>query len=160
MNPNFNLFNQVSEFLSTEADMLDNREYQNWLKLWSASGTYIVPVDANAPDYKNSLNVAYDDEHMRQLRVERLEGGEAVSTVVALPTVRLISGIRITSASDEKVSVRCAYCLYENKGGDLRPYPAQVEFALVPNGDSFLIEKKLVKLLRAGQYLATISYIF
>ena len=160
MNNNTILFNQVSEFLSMEADMLDHREYQDWLKLWSPSGVYIVPADFTATDYKNALNVAYDDEHMRQLRVERLEGGEAVSTAVALPTVRLISGVRITDVSDQRISVRCSYCLYENKGGDLRPYPAQAEFELVPSDGSFLIEKKLVKLLRAGQYLATISYIF
>lgn len=160
MNINTDLFNRVSEFLSTEADMLDHREYQDWLKIWSPNGLYIVPVDVNATDYKDALNVAYDDEHMRQLRVERLEGGEAVSTAIALPTVRLISGIRITEASESQITVRYSYCLYENKGGDLRPYPAQVEFVLVPSDDSFLIEKKLVKLLRASQYLATISYIF
>ncbi len=140
--------------------MLDHKEYQDWLELWSPSGLYIVPVDANSDDYENALNVAYDDEHMRQLRVERLEGGEAVSTAVALPTVRLISGVRILESSDEQVVVRCSYCLYENKGGDLRPYPAQAEFVLRPQDDSFLIEKKLVKLLRASQFLATISYIF
>lgn len=160
MNTNTNLFNQVSEFLSLEADMLDHKEYQDWLTLWSPTGLYIVPVDANAGDYQNALNVAYDDEHMRQLRVERLEGGEAVSTATALPTVRMISGVRIIDSSDEQVSVRCSYCLYENKGGDLRPYPAQAEFILVPKDGSFLIERKVVKLLRAGQYLATISYIF
>ena len=160
MTINKQLFNQVSEFLSTEADMLDHREYQDWLKLWQPDGLYIVPVDVNADDYKNTLNIAYDDEHMRQLRVERLEGGEAVSTAVAMPTVRSISALRIVSASEEEVTVRCSYMLYENKEGDLRPYPAKAEFVLVPNGDSFLLKKKLVKLMRASQYLATISYIF
>ena len=160
MNINNQLFNQVFEFLSTEADMLDHREYQDWLKLWQPDGLYIVPVDVNADDYKNALNVAYDDEHMRQLRVERLEGGEAVSTIVAMPTVRSISAVRIINASDDEVTVRCSYMLYENKGGDLRPYPAKAEFVLVPNGSSFLLKKKLVKLMRASQYLATISYIF
>ena len=160
MTINTQLFNQVSDFLSTEADMLDHREYQDWLKLWQPDGLYIVPVDVNADDYKNTLNVAYDDEHMRQLRVERLEGGEAVSTAVAMPTVRSISALRIVSASDQEITVRCSYMLYENKEGDLRPYPAKAEFVLVPNGDSFLLKKKLVKLMRASQYLATISYIF
>ena len=160
MTINTQLFNQVSDFLSTEADMLDHREYQDWLKLWQPDGLYIVPVDVNADDYKNTLNIAYDDEHMRQLRVERLEGGEAVSTAVAMPTVRSISALRIVNASDEEVTVRCSYMLYENKEGDLRPYPAKAEFVLVPNGDSFLLKKKLVKLMRASQYLATISYIF
>lgn len=160
MKNNIDLFNQISEFLAKEADMLDHKEYQNWLKLWSPSGLYIVPVDTNSNDYRNALNIAYDDEHMRQLRVERLEGGEAVSTAIALPTVRVISGVRILEASDEKVNVRCAYCLYENKGGDLRPYPGHVEFSLIPKDSSFLLEKKLVKLQKASQYLATISYIF
>ncbi|MBL4672476.1 MAG: hypothetical protein JKX81_09480 [Arenicella sp.] len=160
MNTNIDLFNQVSGFLSTEADMLDHKEYQDWLKLWSPSGLYIVPVDVTADDYKNALNVAYDNDHMRQLRVERLEGGEAVSTATALPTVRLISGIRIVEASAEQVTVRYSYCVYENKAGDLRPYPGQVEFVLIPRDGSFLIERKLVKLLRVSQYLATISYIF
>jgi len=124
MTINNQLFNQVSEFLSIEADMLDHREYQDWLKLWQPDGLYIVPVDVNADDYKNALNVAYDNEHMRQLRVD------------------------------------CSYMLYENKAGDLRPYPAKAEFVLVPNGSSFLLKKKLVKLMRSSQYLATISYIF
>ena len=160
MTINNQLFNQVSEFLSTEADMLDHREYQDWLKLWQPDGLYIVPVDVNADDYKNALNVAYDNEHMRQLRVERLEGGEAVSTAVAMPTVRSISAVRIINASDDEVTVRCSYMLYKNKAGDLRPYPAKAEFVLVPNGSSLLLKKKLVKLMRASQYLATISYIF
>lgn len=160
MNKNIELFNQVQAFLSIESDMLDHKEYQEWLSLWSEAGVYIVPVDVTAPDYKNSLNVAYDDDHMRKLRVERLQGGEAVSVSSALPTVRLISGVRVLSDENDLVTVRCSYCLYENKAGDLRPYPGQVEFVLKRNGDSFLIERKLVKLLRASQYLATISYIF
>lgn len=140
--------------------MLDHKEYQEWLKLWSPSGLYIVPVDLNTDDYSNALNIAYDDEHMRQLRIERLESGEAVSTQSAMSTVRNVSGIRITGVENDLLNVRCAYCLYENKSGDLRPYPASVEFVLKRQGDSFLIEKKLVKLLRASQYLATISYLF
>ena len=153
-------YNQVVEFLNAEADMLDHKEYQHWLALWSPTGRYIVPVDPNAEDYLNTLNVAYDDEHMRRMRVERLEGGEAVSTHMALPTVRTVSRIRILATEDNRVHVRCAYCLYENKGGDLRPYPADVEFILEKTRDGFLIEQKLVRLLRSGQYLATISYLF
>ncbi|MFT6045566.1 MAG: 3-phenylpropionate/cinnamic acid dioxygenase small subunit [Arenicella sp.] len=160
MTQNIELLNQVQAFLSTEADMLDHKEYDDWLSLWADTGLYIVPVDVNTPDYKNKLNVAYDDDHMRKLRIERLQGGEAMSANAALPTVRLFSGVRVLSDEGDLVTVRCSYCLYENKGGDLRPYPAQLEFMLKRNGDSFLIEKKLVKLLRASQYLATISYIF
>lgn len=154
------LFHQVAEFLNAEADMLNHREYQDWLSLWSPSGLYIVPIDAAVADYKNTLNIAYDDQHMRQLRVQRLESGEAMSISDGLSTVRLISAMRITGVAGDTVKTRCAYCLYENKNADLRIYPAQVEFVLRHHQDSFLIEKKIVKLLRANQYLATVSYIF
>jgi 3-phenylpropionate/cinnamic acid dioxygenase small subunit len=143
-----------------EADMLDHKEYESWLSLWSPTGLYVVPVNVDAPDFKNTLNIAYDDGHMRKLRVERLLGGEAMSAASALPTVRLISGVRIVNDENGFVTVRYSYCLYENKQDKLRTYPAQIEFVLKRNGDSFLIENKLVKILRARQYMSTISYIF
>ncbi|MDB4512107.1 hypothetical protein N9060_01455 [Arenicella sp.] len=160
MNTNIEIFNRVNAFLNAEADLLDNRLYQDWLSLWSESGLYIVPVDTQAKDFKNTLNIAYDDHHMRLLRVERLTGGESVSVISAQPTSRSISALRIISDENDLVTVRCSYCLYENKAGDLRHYPGSAEFVLKRNGDSFLIKKKLVKLLRASQFLATISYIF
>lgn len=151
---------KVSEFLSREADMLDYKEYQDWLRLWTDKGLYIVPTDATKADYKNSLNIAYDDAHMRALRVERLEGGEAVSTLLQQPTIRTLSRVRVIKEEDGLVYVRCAYSLSENKKGHIRVYPANVDFVLKPNGDDFLIENKTVKLLLANDHLATISYIF
>lgn len=151
---------KVTEFLSREADMLDYKEYQDWLQLWSPTGIYIVPTDPNQVDFKNALNIAYDDAHMRALRVERLESGEAVSTLSHQPTIRTVSRIRVLKEQDGMIYVRCGYCLYENQKGSVRPYPANVEFVLKPTSDGFLIENKTVKLLMASDYLATISYIF
>lgn len=151
---------RVSEFLNREADMLDHKEYQDWLALWSDSGIYIVPTDPDSKDFKNSLNIAYDDAHMRALRVERLESGEAVSTLLQKNTIRTLSRIRVLKEEDGLVYARCAYKLSENKKGTVRVYPASIEFVLKDNGDGFLIENKTVKLLLANDHLATISYIF
>ena len=142
MKQNLELFNQVSAFVNLEADMLDHKEYSDWLSLWSDDGLYVVPVDPTTNEYKNALNIAYDDAEMRRLRVARLESGEAVSTKNTTPTVRSVSRIRIVKQEGDNIFVRCAYCLYESKKDDLRPYPANVDFILVKTVDGFLIQEK------------------
>jgi len=154
------LLADVSAFLSVEADMLDNKEYKQWIDLWVESGLYIVPVDHTATDYANSLNVAYDDHEMRELRIERLTSGEAVSTQLAQKTVRTLSRFRILDDIDGIVRVRCAYCLYENNKNGVRTYPANLQFKLVRDGGSFKIVEKVVKVMQSAQHLTTVNYLF
>lgn len=154
------LLADVSAFLNIEADMLDNKEYNQWLDLWLESGLYIVPVDHTLTDYANSLNVAYDDHEMRQLRVERLTSGEAVSTQLSEKTVRTLSRFRVLDDIDGVVRVRCAYCLFENNKTGLRTYPANLQFKLVRDGGSFKIVEKIVKVMKSSQHLTTVNYIF
>lgn len=160
MTLNTHLLADVTAFLSLEADMLDNKEYQQWLDLWQETGLYIIPVDHAATDYANTLNVAYDDNEMRQLRIERLTSGEAVSTQLVEKTVRTLSRFRILDDIDGVVRVRCAYCLYENNKNGVRTYPANLQFKLVRDGDSFKIAEKVVKIMKSSQHLTTVSYLF
>lgn len=76
MKIDLNLLSEVTAFIWAEADMLDHSEHDTWLKLWNEKGVYIIPIDPNLTDYENNLNYAYDDHHMRQLRVERLKMGK------------------------------------------------------------------------------------
>ncbi len=160
MKLNSQLLTDVTAFLNIEADMLDNKEYQEWLDLWLESGLYIVPVDHNTTDYANTLNVAYDDHEMRHLRIERLTGGNAISTQLGEKTVRTLSRVRILDDDEGIVKARCAYSLYENNKNGLRCYPANVEFKLVRDGDSFKIAQKVVRVMKSSQHLTTVSYLF
>lgn len=154
------LLADVSAFLNIEADMLDNKEYQEWLDLWLETGLYIIPVEHTATDYANTLNVAYDNDEVRKLRVERLMSGEAVSTQNIEKTVRTLSRFRILDDIDGVVCVRCAYCLYENNKNGLRTYPANVQFKLIRDGDSFKIVEKIIKVMKSSQHMTTVSYLF
>ena len=120
---------------------------------------YIVPVDHAEKDYKNSLNVAYDDGDMRRMRTIRLNSGEAISTEISNFTVRTLSRFRILD-EDDLITVRCAYCLYENNKNGVRHFPADVQFKLRRHGNSFLIEEKVIHVMKSDEYLTTISYLF
>ena len=150
----------VVDFINLEADLLDHKSYSEWLQLWTKSGLYIVPVDIHAVDFANTLNFAYDDDEMRQLRVTRLQSGESMSSLALDKTVRQVSRIRVLEENDQRLRVRCAMTLHEVRAGTLLTYPGDVEFELVKHPDGLKIDKKIVRLLHAASHLATVAFIF
>ncbi|MNE59500.1 hypothetical protein D3C80_1545970 [compost metagenome] len=60
---------------------------------------------------------------------------------------------------DGVVSVRCAQNLREFRKDMLKHYSADLEYRLVRSGDSFKIQRKLIKLINSTDTLAGIGYI-
>jgi 3-phenylpropionate/cinnamic acid dioxygenase small subunit len=156
---NTNLLSQVSAFIWQEADMLDHGEYVSWLDLWTPDGLYIIPIDPAEKDFLNTLNYAYDNHAMRAKRVYRLGSGESISTVPTARTIRSTSRFRILAESGERISVRCAQNLSEFKKETLRHYTADITFELIKSGDSFKIDRKVIRLINADDALQGIAYI-
>lgn len=139
--------------------MLDYSEFDAWLALWAPKGTYIIPIDPDETDLENTLNYAYDNHHMRELRVKRLTSGESISTSPRARTVRTLSRFRLLSDADGVVTVRCAQNLREFRKDMLKHYTADITFELLRDGDSFTIQRKLIKLINSTDTLAGIGYI-
>ena len=156
---NVELITQVSAFIWQEADMLDHGEYAQWLESWTPDGLYIVPIDPQETDFANTLNYAYDNAAMREKRVARLGSGESISTTPVPRTVRSVSRFRVLSTDGTNVTVRCAQELREFRKDVLKHYSADVTFDLVRSGGSFLIKRKIVRLINSTDTLQGIGYI-
>lgn len=156
---NLQLLAQVTAFIWQEGDMLDHGEYDAWLSLWSDKGVYVIPINPTEEDFENSLNYAYDDAHMREKRVVRLNGGESISTSPAPRTVRTLSRFRVLFEDDAYVTVRCAQNLREFRKDTLKHYSADIVYELERHADSFRIQRKLIRLINADDALAGIGYI-
>ncbi|MFX7784984.1 aromatic-ring-hydroxylating dioxygenase subunit beta, partial [Acinetobacter baumannii] len=79
------------------------KDYAAWQALWTEDGYYVVPIDPDTTDYAASLNYAYDNAHMRKIRIERLTSGHAMSAVDAAATVRTVSRFVPVHLSEELV---------------------------------------------------------
>lgn len=156
---NIELITQVSAFIWQEADMLDHGEYGPWLESWTADGLYIVPIDPQETDYANTLNYAYDNAAMREKRVARLGSGESIATTPVPRTIRAMSRFRILSNDGTNITVRCAQNLREFRNDVVKGYDADVIYDLVRTGASFLIRRKIVRLLNSTDSLQGIGYI-
>ena len=156
---NTELIHQVAAFIWQEADMLDHGEYAQWLESWTPDGLYIVPIDPQETDFANSLNYAHDNAAMREKRVARLGSGESISTSPVPRTIRDVSRFRVLANDGTNVTVRCAQNLREFRKDVQKHYTADVTFELVRSGGSFLIRRKIVRLINSTDTLQGIGYI-
>lgn len=154
-----NLLTEVTAFLWKEADILDRKAYDAWLELWLTEGLYILPM-GDGEDYENQLNLCYDDDKMRRMRIDRFNRGFSISSAPAADTVRTVSRIVIDSVDGEAIKVRAAQHVIEDKFGRQRIWAADVFFTLKKTEDGFLIERKIAKLLNSGGMLNSFSYLF
>jgi 3-phenylpropionate/cinnamic acid dioxygenase small subunit len=156
---NLPLLHSVTAFVWLEADMLDHNEYAAWLDLWSPTGSYIVPIDAETTDFDNTLNYAHDDAAMRSMRVARLTGGESMSTQPMARTVRGVSRLRVVAEDGDTVTVRGAQDLRDFRKDVFHQHTADVTWTLLKNGDSWRIQRKVVRLINSVDTLTGIGYI-
>ena len=156
---NLQLLQEVTAFIWQEGDMLDHGEYDGWLTMWTDKGTYIIPIDPRETDFENTLNYAYDDHHMRELRVQRLTGGESISTSPQPRTVRMQSRFRVLADDGVQVTVRCAQNIREFRKESLKFYSADLIYQLIRSEGGFKIQRKVVSLINSDDALAGIGYI-
>ena len=156
---NIELLNKAAAFIWAESDMLDHTEYDDWLNLWAPDGVYVIPIDPKETDFENTLNYAYDDRHMREKRVARLVGGEAISSAPVARTVRSVSRMRLLADDGDRVTVRCAQDLREFRKDRFRQHTSDVTYELLREGDSFRIQRKIVQLINSTDTLTAVGYI-
>lgn len=151
---------EAIEFVWAEADMLDRLDYRPWLKLWTESGKYIVPVERDAVDYSEALNIVYDDQPMREARVKRLLSGFSMSSAPPAHTVRTVSRFVVVERDARSITLRAAQMLAEYKYQHMRFLPADMLYRLVrgPEGE-LLLDQKVVTLINADDFQFGIGYL-
>ena len=147
------------EFIWREAEMLDRRDYRAWLDLWDASGFYVVPIDPQATDFAATLNYAYDDQHMRELRVQRMVSGYSASASDAARTVRTVSRFTLTSDAADVAEVKSAQVIVAYKRGASTIFAADLTHKIsFATGEPRLVEK-VIRLIDSTEALSAIGFL-
>ena len=67
------------DFVVREARLLDERQYEEWNRLFTDDAMYWVPLVPDQPDGINHTSHLYEDKLLRELRIERLKSPRAFS---------------------------------------------------------------------------------
>ncbi|WP_186196999.1 aromatic-ring-hydroxylating dioxygenase subunit beta [Burkholderia gladioli] len=153
------LLARAVRFIWHEADLLDRREYREWLTLWDAAGHYVVPIDPASTDFEATLNYAYDDQEMREKRVDRMISGYSASAVDAARTVRTVSRFTLAGVSEHGVEIRSAQLVAAYKRGTSTLFAADVTHTLRLDGEVPRLARKVIRLIDSTEALNAIGFL-
>ena len=157
------LLREVEEFLMHEADLLDERRFEEWTDLFTDDGTYWAPatVDQESPDEHVSL--FFDDKALMRTRVERLRHPRIHSQIPPSRTSHMVGNIVVDppDATAGAYRVRARFRMLEFRPGmEQRTFGGRYDYELVREGGSFRIRSKKASLINCDDAMLPISLPF
>jgi 3-phenylpropionate/cinnamic acid dioxygenase small subunit len=118
------LFREIEALLFAEARVLEQNRFDEWLAFLSDDIRYWMPVQESVDfagqrtDTADSFALYDDDKKSLELRVLRIQTGEAHAEVPPSNTLRLVSNIIVEAASaDDIYNVRSSFIVYQERRG-------------------------------------------
>lgn len=110
----------VEQFYFTEASLLDEHRYTDWIELFSKDVRYWAPARLTregAPDEveEGELCLFEDDYGSLELRVESFQVKSAWAEIPPSRTRHLISNVQVTSVSPEQVSATSNFIVFRSR---------------------------------------------
>ena len=120
----------MEDFLYTEADLLDNRQFRDWLNLLADDMTYFMPIRRNVKfgqqaQRENTVQgsgISWFDEDKWTLtkRVDQILTGVHYAEEPLSRVCHMVSNVQVLGATPsleapQEVEVRCRFLVYQNR---------------------------------------------
>ena len=108
---------QAEDLLFEEADLLDQWKLEDWLALYTADASYLVPSTDLPPgaDPAKALFYIADDRMRLEQRVARLLKKTAHAEQPRSRTRHLVSNVRVAAAVGDETPVSAAFVTFRTK---------------------------------------------
>lgn len=153
---------EVYELLAREAHLLDDRDYEGWLRLFTDDCLYWMPVDPLSEDGALRLNVFYDDRPRMEDRITRLTSGNAYTEEPISLTARTFSALQLEPNDDDGVDavVRSNFQMVAYRSGEQRVFGGWYRHRLVRQDGRLLIAEKRITLLGSDAPQPAMTFVF
>lgn len=144
---------QVQEFLFHEAELLDRRQFRDWLDLLSDDFSYRVPVRHTVywksleEEFDGPAGMHYFDETKESMstRVYKLETNTAWAETPPSRVRRLITNVRVKEDRGDELVAESYFYVYKSRLETTEDvYIGERRDLLRRTGDSFQIAKRLI----------------
>lgn len=151
---------QAVDFIYTEASLLDEERYQEWLDLFAEDGRYWVPLQgARQAEAEKHNSIADEDRMLLSLRIERLRAGLAHSQQPKSSMQHVLQQPLLLEITDDEATfiLRTPFVYAESRGDDMVTLYGHYIHKLVREQNKLRISLKRVNLVNAGSRLPMIQ---
>jgi 3-phenylpropionate/cinnamic acid dioxygenase small subunit len=142
----------VEAFVLTEAAILDERRFRDWMDLFADDATYWVPAVPDQDSPFNQASLFYDDRDLMKTRVGRLGHPKIHIQNPASRTVHQIGRITIVAQPEggcKDMVVTSSFMMVEYRQDRQRIFAGRQFHRLRAEGASFRIAHKRVDLVNS-----------
>ena len=122
MSKKLQLQHDVEQFLYHQAELLDGKQWQAWIDLFTADGIYWMPPDASYKTWEGQPAIFAEDKNLMHVRMGRVLHPDAWSQRPQWGTNHVVSNVRIRKATATAVEVTSRFHMLEMRRDDIRHF--------------------------------------
>jgi 3-phenylpropionate/cinnamic acid dioxygenase small subunit len=147
------LSERVQAFLTREANLLDDQNWDEWLALCTEEFRYWMPVDPALASPKEGVSHIHDDHPMMAARLHRLANPRSFAAEPPPSTLRLVGSVEADEREGQVIArsklILLEYRQRDRFETDVRTFGARQTHTLLADEESFRMVMKRVDLLGA-----------
>ena len=149
----------VTRFLTVEARLQDEHQYDAWEALWDEEALYWVPAGGDDIDPSRQVSYIYDNRARIATRIRQLKSGWRHAQNPASRLRRVLSNAEVERVEEGLVHVAANFVLVEARHGNQFIWAGRTQYRLKPEGASFRLRMKKVLLINSDQPISTLAFI-
>jgi 3-phenylpropionate/cinnamic acid dioxygenase small subunit len=140
----------VEQFLYRQAELIDTKQWQAWIDLFTPDGVYWMPADPAHEHWDGMPAIFAEDKNLMTVRMGRVQHPDAWSQRPMWGTSHLVSNVVIDKvAKNGDVTARSRFHMMELRRDDVRHFAGQYTHHLKKAKGSYRIKLQRVDMVNA-----------
>ncbi|HEY4371713.1 MAG TPA: aromatic-ring-hydroxylating dioxygenase subunit beta [Burkholderiales bacterium] len=139
----------VEQFLYRQSEILDTRQWQSFIDLFTADGVYWAPITAEQGEWEGSPSIFAEDKLMMEVRMRRVLHPQAWSQAPMWATNHIVGNVVIEKETATEVQVRSRFHMMELRRDTVRHFGGTYRHTLVKQGGGYRIKLQRVDLFNS-----------
>jgi 3-phenylpropionate/cinnamic acid dioxygenase small subunit len=143
------LQHEVEQFLYRQSELLDTKQWQAWIDLFTDDGVYWMPADPAHQHWDGVPAIFAEDKNLMNVRKGRVLHPDAWSQRPLWGTNHVVSNVVIEKESPKEIVVRSRFHMLELRRDDVRHFAGSYRHHLTKNGEDYRIKLQRVDMTNA-----------
>ena len=140
---------EVEQFLFRQAELLDGKDWQGYIDLFSADGMYWMPPEPSHTTWDGMPAIFAEDKNLMTVRMKRILHPDAWSQRPLWETNHVVSNIIVEKETADEVQVRSRFHMMELRRDDVRHFAGSYRHTLKRTPQGFRIKLQRVDMTNA-----------
>ena len=144
------LQHDVEQFLYRQAELLDTKQWQPWIDLFTPDGVYWMPPEPSSQTWEGQPAIFAEDKNLMTVRTKRVLHPDAWSQRPLWETNHVVSNVVIRKVSKTgDVEVTSRFHMMELRRDDVRHFAGSYRHQLKKTKDGYRIKLQRVDMTNA-----------